>query len=159
MIVVVAEQRGGKLNRASWEAVAAGQQLAGGDAVVVAILGASPGPAVQELAAAQVREVVSVENPALEVYTADGYVAALEGAIAQLKPRIVALPHTYQTRDFAPALSARMERALITDVIRLRGSGQDVRFARPMFQGKLTADVTPLGPTPHFVTVQVGAFR
>ncbi len=29
MILVIAEQRDGKLNRASWEAVAAAQQLAG----------------------------------------------------------------------------------------------------------------------------------
>jgi electron transfer flavoprotein alpha subunit len=28
-----------------------------------------------------------------------------------------------------------------------------------MFQAKLVADVVPLGPTPHFVTVQIGAFR
>ena len=28
-----------------------------------------------------------------------------------------------------------------------------------MFQGKLTADVVPEGPTPHFVTFQIGAFR
>jgi electron transfer flavoprotein alpha subunit len=28
-----------------------------------------------------------------------------------------------------------------------------------MFQGKLTADVVPLGPGPHFITFQIGAFR
>jgi electron transfer flavoprotein alpha subunit len=28
-----------------------------------------------------------------------------------------------------------------------------------MFQGKLTADVMPQGPRPHFVTIQTGAFR
>jgi electron transfer flavoprotein alpha subunit len=28
-----------------------------------------------------------------------------------------------------------------------------------MFQGKLTADVIPQGPAPHFVTFQIGAFR
>jgi len=32
-------------------------------------------------------------------------------------------------------------------------------FARPMFQGKLVADVVPQGPAPHLVTVQIGAFR
>jgi electron transfer flavoprotein alpha subunit len=28
-----------------------------------------------------------------------------------------------------------------------------------MFQGKLTADVVPQGPAPHFVTFQIGAYR
>ncbi len=159
MILVVGEQRGGRLNRASWEAVTAGQQLAAGGPLVLAVLGADGVGAARELAVAQATEVVSIENPALEPYTPDGYTVALQEVITQLAPRIVLLPHTYQTRDFAPALAARVERALVTDVIKFRISGDDVRFARPMFQGKLTADVAPLGPTPHFVTLQVGAFR
>ena len=32
-------------------------------------------------------------------------------------------------------------------------------FVRPMFQGKLTADVAAAGPAPHFVTFQIGAYR
>src|SRR5262249_56378547 len=41
-----------------------------------------------------------------------------------------------------------------------RGGGpQAPGFVRPMFQGKLTADVVPQGPAPHFVTFQIGAFR
>ncbi|MGH9220590.1 MAG: electron transfer flavoprotein subunit alpha/FixB family protein, partial [Vicinamibacterales bacterium] len=31
--------------------------------------------------------------------------------------------------------------------------------SRPMFQGKLTADVVPEGPAPHLITIQIGAFR
>ena len=45
-----------------------------------------------------------------------GITAALQDAIAQLSPTYVLLPHTYQTRDFAPKLAARLDRALITDV-------------------------------------------
>jgi electron transfer flavoprotein alpha subunit len=48
---------------------------------------------------------------------------------------------------------------LITDVIGVKGSGASATFSRPMFQGKLTADVTPQGPGPHFITIQIGAFR
>ena len=39
MILVVAEQRGGRLNRASWEVVAAAQQLARGEEVAVVLPG------------------------------------------------------------------------------------------------------------------------
>ena len=155
MILVLAEHRGGSLNRASWEAVAAAQQLAAEGPLTVAVLGATVGAAARELSAAKATEVVTVEHPALEPYTPDGYVAALQEVIAQLTPTVVVLPHTYQTRDFAPTIAARMDRALITDVIKLRVSAGEVTFARPMFQGKLTADVTPLGPSPHFVTVQI----
>jgi electron transfer flavoprotein alpha subunit len=52
-----------------------------------------------------------------------------------------------------------LDRALVTDVIALRQADGQAAFARPMFQGKLVADVVPQGPAPHLVTVQIGAFR
>jgi electron transfer flavoprotein alpha subunit len=155
-ILVVAEQREGKLNRTSWEPIVAAQQMGGEVAVLVIGTGVS-GPAA-ELAAAQVKEVVTIEHPALEPYTPDGFTTALQDAMGQLAPDYVLLPHTYQTRDFAPKLAARMDRAVLTDVTAVKTGVQPV-FVRPMFQGKLTADVVPEGPAPRFVTFQIGAFR
>jgi electron transfer flavoprotein alpha subunit len=71
----------------------------------------------------------------------------------------VLLPHTYQTRDFAPTLAARLNVPLVTDVTAVSGSGAAATFTRPMFQGKLAADVRPQGATPPLVTIQIGAFR
>jgi electron transfer flavoprotein alpha subunit len=121
--------------------------------------GASVSAVANELAAAQVKEVVTVESAALEPYTPDGFTAALQDAIAQLAPAHVLLPHTYQTRDFAPKLAARMDRALVTDVTAIKSAGGAPAFVRPMFQGKLTADVLAQGPAPHIVTFQIGAYR
>jgi electron transfer flavoprotein alpha subunit len=157
MILVIAEQRGGKLNRASWETIAGAQLVAAGRPIVVALPGA--GQAAGELTAADVKEVVTLEHQAVEPYTPDGYTAVLHAAIDQLAPEFVFLPHTYQTRDFAPKLAARMDRSIITDVTGIKAVAGDTAFVRPMFQGKLTADVVPQGPTPHFVTFQIGAFR
>jgi electron transfer flavoprotein alpha subunit len=158
-VLVVAEQRLGKLNRASWESVVAAQQMGGpGDAVSVLVPGTSTAGPAAELAAAQVADVLTLEHPALEPYTPDGFTAALQHAIGQLGPDYVLLPHTYQTRDFAPKLATRMDRAILTDVVAVKTGSQPV-FVRPMFQGKLTADVVPEGPAPHFVTFQIGAFR
>jgi electron transfer flavoprotein alpha subunit len=159
MILVVAEHRGGKLNRATWEAIAAAQQLAAGQPVAIAVLGSSVGSIAAEVAAAQVQEVVTIDAAALEPYTPDGFTAALQQAIDQLKPAVVILPHTYQTRDFAPKLAARLDRALVTDVTAIKSVGGSTVFVRPMFQGKLTADVRPEGAAPHVVTVQIGSFR
>ncbi len=160
MILVIAEQRDGKLNRATWETIVAAQQLAASGSLPITVLVAGTGVAgvAGELAAAQVGEVVTVEHAALESYTPDGFTAALQQTIAQLSPTYVLLPHTYQTRDFAPKLAARMDRAILTDVTAIK-TGAEVSFVRPMFQGKLTADVVPLGPAPHFVTFQIGAYR
>jgi electron transfer flavoprotein alpha subunit len=161
VILVIAEQRDGRLNRATWETIAGAQQLAGVAAapIAIAVAGANVGAVANELAAAQVKEVVTVESAALEPYTPDGFTAALQEVVAQLSPSHVLLPHTYQTRDFAPKLAARLDRALVTDVTAVKSVAGAAAFVRPMFQGKLTADVVPQGPAPHFVTFQIGAYR
>jgi len=160
MILVVAEQKDGKVNRASWEAIAAAQQLGGATMPVnVLVPGGNAAGAAAELASAQVAGVITISNPVIEAYTPDGYTAVLQKVVAELSPRYVLLPHTYQTRDFAPKLAARLDRALITDVTALKTGGSETAFVRPMFQGKLTADVVPQGAEPYFVTLQIGAFR
>ncbi|MEQ1871220.1 MAG: electron transfer flavoprotein subunit alpha/FixB family protein [Vicinamibacterales bacterium] len=162
MILVVAEQRGGTLNTASWETIAAAQQLAHLQAdpeIRVLVCGAGVSGVAAELAAAQLAGVVTIDDGALAAYTPEGTIAAVAASIVQLSPNVVLFPHTYQTRDFVPALAARIDRAVVTDVTAFKREGGEVLFVRPMFQGKLTADVALHGPTPHLVTCQVGAFR
>src|SRR4029453_15308291 len=162
MILVIAEQKDGKLNRASLETIAAAQQLS--MPVKIAVVGRNVSAVANQLA--QYGEVITIDHAALAHYTPDAFVQALQQVVTETSPALVFLPHTYQTRDFSPMLATRLDRALITDVIGVKGgpttgSGQGgvPSFARPMFQGKLTADVQPQGPPPHFVTIQIGAFR
>jgi electron transfer flavoprotein alpha subunit len=163
MILVVAEQRGGKLNRATWETVAAAQELCRAGSldptIAIVVIGSKVDAVASDVAAARVQKVVVIDHQALDAYTPDGFTMALEQAIAGLSPSHVLLPHTYQTRDFAPALAARLDRALITDVTGMKAAGGEIAFVRPMFQGKLTADVAPEGPAPHIITFQIGALR
>ena len=162
MILAVAEERNGRVNRVTWETIAAAQSL--GMPVDVLVLGASTGAAASELAQAAVGAVHVVSHPGLEPYTPDGYVQALEQAISVLRPTYIFLSHTYRTRDFAPKLAARLDRALLTDCIGIKrpaiAAGKErASFLRPMFQGKLVAEVVPEGETPYFISVQIGAFR
>jgi electron transfer flavoprotein alpha subunit len=156
VILVVAEQRDGILNRAALEAVAAAQALGG--PVKIVLLGSEATGAVNELARAEVTEVVSLEHAALATYTADGFVQALAAFITAESPSLVVFSHTYQTRDYAPRLAARLDRALVTDCTAARAGAPPV-FSRQMFQGKVTADVVIDGPPPHLATFQIGAFR
>jgi electron transfer flavoprotein alpha subunit len=159
MILVIAEQRGGQLHRASWESIAAAQRIAGGEPVTVLLPGHDLARVGAELATAALERVVLLEHEGLAAYTADGYLQALSPWIQAHGPRLVILPHTYQARDFAPALAARLERALVTDVTGFRERDGQLACTRPMFQGKLAADVVPQGESPYFVSVQIGAFR
>ena len=157
MILVVAEQKDGALNRASWEAVAGAQQLGG--PVKIVVVGTGVGAVAGELAAAGAAEVIALEHDALATYTPDGFVAALAAFVAAEAPAHVVFPHTYQTRDFAPKLAARLDRGLVTDCVGVKAHAGGHAFTRPMFQGKVSADVVIEGPAPHLVTFQIGAYR
>ncbi|MDA1097235.1 MAG: electron transfer flavoprotein subunit alpha/FixB family protein [Chloroflexi bacterium] len=159
MILVVAEQREGKLNRATWETIAAAQALAGGMPIKVVVIGGTTGDVPTDLASADVAEILVAEHESLEPYTPDGFAMALQGIVEQAAPAFVVLPHTYQTRDFAPSLAARMRKSLVTDVTGVTGVGASATFSRPMFQGKLSATVKLQGTAPHFVSFQIGAYR
>jgi len=151
VILVVAEHRDRALNRATLETIAAAQQAGG--PVKVAVLGSGADDIARQVAVAEVAEVIVIDDSALQNYTADGFVMALAQLIAAETPERVFLPHTYQTRDFAPALAARVGLPLVTDCVAVKGTG----YVRPMFQGKLQADVTVDGP--HIATFQIGAYR
>ena len=156
MILVIAEQHHARLNRATLETVAAAQST--GMPVKVVVLGSGVAGVASELALADAAEVLVVDDAALAHYTADGYVQALQALVGTEHPDLVFLPHTYQTRDFAPALAARLNRPLITDCVAVRGNAP-VTYVRPVFQGKQQAEVVAEGPAPHFSTFQIGAFR
>jgi electron transfer flavoprotein alpha subunit len=151
MILVIAEALNGKLNPASWEAVAAAQAFD----QPIKIWGP---PDALELALAKCEAYLIQTDAALQAYTADGYTEAIAGVVQAEQPELVFAAHTYQARDVMPGVAARLDRALITDCIGVT-PGSPAVFKRPMFQSKLVAEVVPLGPTPHFVTVQLGSFR
>jgi electron transfer flavoprotein alpha subunit len=157
-VLVVLEQNGGAWHRMSWEALAAGQQLASeqGSPVSAAIIGSDLDKLAGEVAQKQVERVYVGDSALLAEYTADGYAAACEQVIRKVSPRFVIFPHTYNVRDFAPKVATRFKRVLISDVVDLRGSAT---FVRQLFQGKLNADVECAGDGPHFASVQAGAFR
>lgn len=160
-ILVVVEQREGKLNRVSWETVTAAQAIAAetGWTVEAAVFGNGLSSIAGEVAGKKLSKVYAIESPALAQYTPDGTVAALKQFIQQKHPTLVLMPHTYQVRDFAPQLAAALGRTLISDAIAFRKDGDKLLFTRQMFQGKFAADVSFACEPPHFATFQSGAFR
>jgi electron transfer flavoprotein alpha subunit len=160
-ILVVAEQREGKLSRVSWETLAAGQALADGTGwtLEAAVLGNAVTSLASEIAGKKLSKAYALESPKLEPYTPDAFAAALKQFIAARQPKLVLLPHTYQVRDFVPKLATAMDRTVISDCIGYKNEGSKLLFTRQMFQGKLAADVSFTCDAPWFVTFQNGAFR
>lgn len=160
-ILVVAEQREGKLNRVSWETLAAGQAIASetGWTLEAAIVGTDVSAIANEIAGKKLAKVYDIESPALKPYTPDAFSAGLKQFLESKKPRLVLMPHTYQVRDFIPKLATAMGRTVVSDCIGFRKDGDRLLFSRQMFQGKFAADVSFNCDAPWFVTFQNGAFR
>jgi electron transfer flavoprotein alpha subunit len=169
-ILVITELRQGKWNNASFETLAAAQQIAKdtSSAVSALVIGKGVAAFADELSAKNVADVLKVEHDLLEAYTADGFCIALKQVIESAKPNLVLFPHTYQVRDFAPKLAAMLGKGMIGDCIGYRFEGGrkaadneagKIVFVRQMFQGKTAADVTFAGAAPWFASFQSGAFR
>ena len=160
-ILLVVEQREGKLNRVSWETLTGAQAIADatGWTLEAAVLGSGVKAIADEVAGKKVAKVYDIESPALAQYTPDAYVTVLKQFIGEHKPKLVLMPHTYQVRDFVPQLATAMKSTAITDATGYRDEGGKLIFTRQMFQGKFTADVTFAGAGPWFATFQNGSFR
>jgi electron transfer flavoprotein alpha subunit len=160
-ILVVVEQREGKLNRVSWETITAGQAIAAatGWPLEAAVAGSGAASMASEVAGKKLAKVYDVESPKLEPYTPDAFTAALKQLLQSKQPKLVLMPHTYQVRDFVPKLATAMGRTVISDCIGFKHESGNLVFTRQMFQGKLAADVSFTSDAPWFVTFQNGAFR
>jgi len=155
---IVLEERDGRIGRISWEAVAAGQKLAAqlGLTPNAVLPGAQLESLVAEAATKALGKVVRLEHPLLAAYTPDAFCLALQQFIQNESSTHVVFPHTYQVRDYAPALAARLGGVLIGDVMAI---GEGPVLTRPLMQGRMNGDYRHAGGGPCFVSVQSGAFR
>ncbi len=157
-VLVVMEQRSGTWNRMSFDAVAAAKELSEKlnlPLSVAAVAGKGTAPDTWKIGALPSGSYV-IEHDLLEPYTSDAYVIALEQLIKKLAPDYVLFPHTYQVRDFAPALATRFRQVLISDVISIHDGPT---FVRQLLQGKLNADYKHASSGPCFISIQAGSFR
>jgi len=156
-VLLVLEDSNGKIKRASWEALAAALRLGPAESITAVVIGAQTEELAAEAATKPVGKVVRVEHPLLARYTADGFCVALHQLIQNESPtQVVVFSHTYQVRDYVPALACRMGQMLIGDVV---GIEDGPVFTRQLMQGRLNGSYRHNGNGPCFVSVQAGAFR
>jgi electron transfer flavoprotein alpha subunit len=156
-IYVVLEDRNGRIGRISFEAIAAANTLAAqsGAKPAAIVLGAQTEALAAEAATKGVAKVIRIEHPLLAQYTSDGFTSALQQFIAAESPDCIVFPHSYQVRDYAPALAARLGRVLIGDVTAITDGPT---FTRSLMQGRLSGSYKSSG-SPTLISVQSGAFR
>jgi electron transfer flavoprotein alpha subunit len=147
-VLVFAEVRGGEFKKINRELVTAAERLAGksGGAVHIAVLGGAIDKAVGEAMTLPVKRVYAVGSPVLESYSTEGYASGLEAVVRQADPSIVLFGATTMGKDLSARLAARLGAALMTDCVEVDYDGGALKAKRPVFSGKVYANVVSTKP-------------
>jgi len=158
-ILTFAEQREGKLRRASLEVVSEARRLAGalGATVTAVLVGPGSESLSGELAAYGADRVHMFDDPALAAYATESYARALAQAIDEAKPSVVLVPFTAMGKDIAPRVAAKVGAGLASDCVSLSASGGTLVARRPLYAGKAYASVEWAGK-PQMATLRPNVF-
>ena len=158
-VLIIAEQSGGTLRKATLHAVAAGRELVGrtGGKLQAALVGSEVGPAAEALAAHGV-SVLVVDAPHLAQPIASVHAAAVASLVEAAQAGYVGAASTAYARDLLPRLACRLGAGMATDVLGFAGDGPAVSFRRPMWAGNVLAEVEVTTPVKVF-TVRATEFE
>ena len=134
-ILVVLEDNRGSLHRMSKEAIAGAQKMGG--SVSALAIGANADALAGELSGVDLTEVLTVNHDLVSSYNADGYSEVVKQVIESESPKTILIGHSYQTRDFMPRVSAKLDIPFIPDIISLEDG-----FVKQVLNAKLNASVT-----------------
>jgi len=154
-VLVISEQRGGAFRKVTYEVISEGRRLADNlnTDVTAVVLGARIESIAQELGKYGADTVLVADNPALSDYTTDAYTNVLADIIKSREPEVIILGASFQGKDLAPRLAARLDAALAMECIAIRQEDGTLIITRPMFGGKVLADVELMG-YPKMVAVR-----
>jgi electron transfer flavoprotein alpha subunit len=142
-VLVIAEQMDGAFRKVTFEALSAARRL--DNEVVAVVLGSGIEGAAAELGKYGAAKVLVADDAALAEYTVDAYTEVVAGIVGQINPDVVVLGATTQGKELAGRLSARLDAGLATDCVAIDMDGAQVIATRPMYGGKILADVALTG--------------
>ena len=159
-ILVVLEDKNGRIHRMSLEAIAGAQQIGSECGLSIGILafGKNASALGEQAKQYDVEEVLTLENEHLNDYTADGYADAVANVITSENPALVFFGHTYQIRDYAPRVSAKLKRPFLNDVVSYKNESGKPVFSKQAFNAKLIAELNPNSDGPILVSFQSASF-
>src|SRR5512144_2524426 len=157
-VLIVAEQHGGALRKATLHAVAAGRELAKrtGGKLHVAILGAGVKPLAAELAK-HGAEVHVADAPVLEKPLAEAHAPVVAAIARAAGATYVGAAATAYGKDLMPRAAALLDAGMASEVLGFGGDGAVVTFRRPMWAGNVLAEVEIATPVKVF-TVRATEF-
>jgi len=142
-VLAIAEQIDGVFRKVTYEALSEGKRMAGslGCDLTAVVLGAGVEDISKELGKYGADRILVADNPALSEYLTDAYTNVIADIIEKEDPTAVVLGASVQGRDLSARLSARLGAALAMDCVSVSVDGENLIVTRPMYGGKILADV------------------
>ena len=134
--LIVIEDNRGSVHRMSLEAIAGAQKL-GGNITALAI-GENANSLAQELSTIEIDKTLIVNHDLVSTYTSDGYTEVVSNVIQSINPDVIIAGHSYQTRDFMPRVSARLNIPFIPDVTMVEGDN----YTKQILNAKLNCTIS-----------------
>jgi electron transfer flavoprotein alpha subunit len=135
-VLVLGELRDGTLRNVSFEAIAAGKQIAAGGEVTAVLIGDSVQDKANDLFQYGADRVIAVEDEKLKHYTPDGFSQAFMAVVNEVEPDAIVFGHTALGKDLSPKIANRLNAGLISDVTAIEEDNGDFTFVRPIYSGK-----------------------
>lgn len=136
-IIVIAEQRDGKVKKASYEAVKAASAVAAQlNTQVTAILFGSDEAAAKSLGGYGAVKTVHVADERLNLYANSAFVKAVAQIVEKEGADVVVLPATSLGKDLAPRLAVRIDGAVAQEVTSIAVEDGVIVALRPVYAGK-----------------------
>ena len=105
-----------------------------------------------------VQKVYLADDPALEHYSTESYCSVFTKVFEKCKPFAVIMGATFLGRDLSARFAGRIRGALVPDAIAWKFENGKIKPSRPMYAGKVIADISlPSDATP-VVTLRVNVF-
>ncbi len=158
-VLVIAEYAQEGFRKITYEALSAGRRLASdlNGEMIAATLGFGVEAAAAELGKYGADRIIVADDAILSPYLSETHTSVLADIIAQTTPQTVIIGATVSGKDLAARISARLDAPLAMDCVNLRLDNQDVIATRPMYGGKVLADLT-LNGSPQVLTLRPKAF-
>lgn len=159
-ILVITEQLDGSFKNVSFEAISAGKMLAekSGQLLIAAVMGTDIEGMARQATAYGADRILVADHAGLKDGLADAYIQAAAQLVAKTDPAVVVIGATSLGKDVAARLSARLNAPLAMDCVGVRLEGDHVVATRPMYGGKVLADVS-LSGSPAIVAIRPRAME
>jgi electron transfer flavoprotein alpha subunit len=158
-ILAVAEQRDNIIKKVSSEIVRAASTLAkqtGGE-VTALVIGSQVPSGSAELGGFGAQRILAVQHPKLDKYSATAYAKVIAEIAKKEQADVVLLPATSLGKECSARVAVKLDAGLAADCTALKIEGGDIIATRPMYAGKVLADIKIVSPV-KVITLRPNVF-